>query len=328
MKTWFLIFFTSIFLLDFFLKWPDQKLHLLACDVGQGDAILISLGQLQLLVDTGPDQSVIACLDRHLPLWDKKIDAVVLTHYDLDHIGGFDDLTQSYKIGYLFLPLTDYQESEAFLELQERLITLSRAGTIVKQPFLGQQVNFLELDWKNQAKYNSAIPLQVTFIAPFELSSSEWLNLRENGAFLGQEPEVNLSVQSLKKVANKLSDNNGSIAIYIQFGQLKMLLLGDLESTREVALVRLGLIKEVDIQKVGHHGSKTSSSLEFLLKSRPEMALISCGLNNKFDHPNADVLENLQMVGSQIWRTDQTGEIEVLSDGLKFWLKNKNRNLF
>ena len=124
-------------------------------------------------------------------------------------------------------------------------------------------------------------------------------------------------------MAYKNSDNNGSIAIFAQFGEVKLLLLGDLESTREVALLSNGLITEVDMQKVGHHGSNSSSSHEFLSKTRPEIALISCGLNNQFHHPNEDVLSRFISINSQILRSDQLGTIVLLSDGHNFWFKEQ-----
>lgn len=314
---------------ELFVKWPDQFLHLVVCDVGQGDAILMSYGYMQVLIDTGPDESVISCLDDQLPFWDKKIDALVLTHFDDDHIGGFKQLTQIYAVNYLFLPLTEYKDSEVFLELKEQILAMQKQGTIIKEPFLGQQIAFSKFGSDYQAKYSSTkSPLFLTFLTPFELPLEEYKSLEAAGAFLWQRPEHDLSAEELQEMAHRLSDNNGSIAIFAQFGELKLSLLGDLESTREIALLDEGLITGVSIQKVGHHGSKTSSSMDFLLKLRPEMALISCGLNNKFNHPNTEVLDNFHSISAQILRTDQIGTIEVLSDGQKFWLKNKKQNLF
>lgn len=323
MKLFFLLSIFLIFLWELFTKWPDRFLHLVVCDVGQGDAILMSYGQMQVLVDTGPDESVVTCLDHHLPFWDKKIEGLVLTHFDDDHIGGFRQLTQIYAVDYLFLPLTEYKDSKVFLELKEQMLAMQKQGTIIKEPFLGQQIAFFKVGPDYQAKYNSTRPsLLLTFLTPYSLTLEEYKNLEMAGAFLWQRPEHDLSAEELQKMAYKLSDNNGSIAIFAQFGELKLSLLGDLESTREIALLEEGLTAKVDIQKVGHHGSKTSSSMDFLLNLKPEIALISCGLNNKFNHPNTEILDNFHSVSAQILRTDQIGTIELLSDGQKFWLKN------
>lgn len=314
-----------IFLLwQLILHWPNEFLKVVLCDVGQGDAILLSYGSTQLLIDTGPDESVLTCLDKQLPFWDKKIDVLVLTHFDDDHIGGFAQLTELYQIAYLFLPLTEYKDSEVFLELKSKIIALQESGTIVKEPFLGQQIAFSKISHGYQAKYNSINnSLLLSFLTPFEFTQEEFNSLEEATLFLWQKPENNLSAQNLENLAYKNSDNNGSIAIFAQFGEVKLLLLGDLESTREVALLSNGLITEVDIQKVGHHGSNSSSSQEFLSKTRPEIALISCGLNNQFHHPNEDVLSRFLSINSQILRSDQLGTIVLLSDGHNFWFKEQ-----
>lgn len=319
-----LIFFMSslFFLFEVFTKWPDQYLHLNVCDVGQGDAILLSLGFTQVLIDTGPDEKVLSCLNKKMPFWDKQLDALILTHFDDDHIGGFMQLAQVYQIKYIFLPMTDYKDSKTFLKLKEQISAMRRLGTVVKEPFLGQQIAFSKFSLVNQAKYNSIdSSLLLSFLTPFELSEEKYQSLEQIGAFLWQKPENNLSVEDWQNLSFDLSDNDGSIVIFAQFGVLKILLMGDLESTREVALTDRGLITQVDIQKVGHHGSKTSSSINFLLQSRPEISLISCGLNNQFGHPNTETLQNLESIDSQIWRTDQLGTIEIVSNGQQFWLR-------
>ncbi len=328
-----LIIGTFLFLLyESLCKWSDEHLHLILCDVGQGDAILLSYGQSQVLIDTGPDESLLTCLDQQLPFWDKKIDVLILTHFDDDHIGGFKSLVQTYDIAYLFLPLTDYKESQVFLELKEQIASLQESGTVVKEPFLGQQIAFSKISPNYQAKYNSIEDeensLLLTFLTPMTLDLEEQKVLEETRSFLWQIPEQHLSAEDWQKLASKVSDNDGSVAVFVQFDQLKILLTGDLESTRELALVTSALITTVDIQKVGHHGSKTSSSLDFLLETRPELALISCGLNNKFNHPSPEVLTNFQTIGAKILRTDQLGTIKIISDGQKFWLKDQKDKFF
>lgn len=321
-----------IVLWELFTKWPDEHFHLIVCDVGQGDAILLEYKQMQILIDTGPDESLLTCLNKELGFWDKKIDVLIITHFDDDHIGGFTALSKVYEISYIFLPLTHYKESKVFLELKTQINTLQKQGTILKEPFLGQQIAFSKISPNHQAKYNSINKQQnsllLTFLTPMALDLEEQKSLEETGSFLWQGPEQYLSAEDWQKMAYKISDNDGSIAVFVQFGELKVLLTGDLESARELALIKSDLITKVDIQKAGHHGSKTSSALAFLEKTRPELALISCGLNNKFNHPNPEVLTNFQAIGAKILRTDHFGTIEAASNGQKFWLKNEKDKFF
>ena len=196
MKIFFVLSVLLILLWELLTKWPDEHFHLVLCDVGQGDAILLKQGSMQILIDTGPDESLMACLDKHLPFWDKKIDVLILTHYDDDHIGGFATLAQTYAINYIFLPLTDYKESKVFLELKEQISALQEQGTIVKEPFLGQQIAFSKISPNYQAKYNSINNdennLLLSFLTPMALDLEEYQTLEETKTYLWQTPENKL----------------------------------------------------------------------------------------------------------------------------------------
>lgn len=76
----------------------DNNLHIVACDVGQGDAILLQKNTTQILIDGGPNQKVLDCLGKHMPFWDKTVELVFLTHPDIDHYGGLIDVFKSYKV--------------------------------------------------------------------------------------------------------------------------------------------------------------------------------------------------------------------------------------
>lgn len=99
-----LIFFTalilSIFLIFFVLfKYNDGKLHLVICDVGQGDAIFIRTpNQADILIDGGPDKKVLECMSKHMPFWDRSLDALILTHPHADHLTGLIYVLERYKV--------------------------------------------------------------------------------------------------------------------------------------------------------------------------------------------------------------------------------------
>ena len=105
------------------------------------------------------------------------------------------------------------------------------------------------------------------------------------------------------------AENNSSVVLRIQIGRWSALLTGDVERDAEELLAARDL--RADVLKVGHHGSRTSSTPALLDAVRPRMALISCGLHNMFGHPHASVIESLHRRGIRAWRTDRNGTIDV-----------------
>ncbi len=109
--------------------------------------------------------------------------------------------------------------------------------------------------------------------------------------------------------------NNASVVCRVDFAGRSILLAGDAEKKEERELLLSKLLLSADVLKVGHHGSNTSTSQDFLLAASPEIALISCGKNNSYGHPAAETLSRLQSAGARIYRTDQNGTITVVIDG-------------
>jgi competence protein ComEC len=104
-------------------------------------------------------------------------------------------------------------------------------------------------------------------------------------------------------------ENNSSIVLRVVIGRWKALLTGDIERDAEDSLASQDI--RADVLKVGHHGSKTSSTATLLDAVHPRIALISCGLHNLFGHPHPTVLESLRSRGIHPWRTDRNGTIDV-----------------
>ena len=111
--------------------------------------------------------------------------------------------------------------------------------------------------------------------------------------------------------------NNDSLALRITYGVHSFLLTGDLESPMERLLMAEGRPLHADVLKVGHHGSKTSTSAEFLAAVAPAVAVISAGFENSFGHPHPTVLGRLEERHAAILRTDHDGLVTVRSDGHK-----------
>ena len=109
--------------------------------------------------------------------------------------------------------------------------------------------------------------------------------------------------------------NNDSLVMWIGFGQTSFLLTGDIEKQVEQDLVFDGSIPKTTVLKVAHHGSKTSSTPGFLDAARPAFAIISDGFENSYGHPHRTTLDALAERKVQVFRTDQTGLIRLVSDG-------------
>ena len=132
---------------------------------------------------------------------------------------------------------------------------------------------------------------------------------------LGPDPE------SQSKFGIKLDSNNSSIVIRATWGETTALLTGDAEEPEESSIMKTYSATHLGsmLLKVGHHGSRTSSTDAWLAAVNPQIAVISCGLNNSYGHPHAEVLDKLKAyVGDKIFRTDELGSIVFVTDGITF----------
>jgi len=128
-------------------------------------------------------------------------------------------------------------------------------------------------------------------------------------------PFENLENQKVKNA------NDTSIVASLFFGNVSFLFTGDIGKKVEARLVEQGIDLDSDVLKVCHHGSKTSSSLEFLEAVSPEVAVIQVGKDNSYGHPHPEVLARLEEFGIQVLRTDINGDIKIISDGNNFKLE-------
>lgn len=266
---------------------PDGNLHVVFCDVGQGDATLIIKNEVQMLVDAGPGRRVLDCLDENIPFWDKKIEVVVNTHPDRDHIGGLDEVMGEFEVVRLVINGVrgENDDSQRVLEL------VKDRGVEVVVPRAGDKIVMGEME--------------------FEVW---WPEDRQGEVMAWRDGDY--GVEEEEEEMNKVS-----VVGLLSWNDFEVLLSGDISQAEELALKRSGVLKNVDVLKVSHHGSKFSSSEEFLETVRPKEAVIMVGEKNSFGHPTDEVLMRLEMVGSKVWRTDEQGEIEIVSDGLGYWVE-------
>lgn len=253
----------------FWLGSSVQDLRVVVLDVGQGDAILIRTpGNNDILIDGGPDGRVVERLSANLPGWDKTLELVVLTHPDLDHVGGLPEVAQSYTI--------------------ERVLE-----TEVRSPGVADTA------WERELAQQHAQRL-----------------LARAGTALALD-RVKLEVlwpQSEKDLETK-QRNDTSVVVRLTYGETSWLLTSDISSAVEERLVQSGTLTDVDVLKVPHHGSISSSSQEFLEAVKPEVAVISVGKRNKFGHPHPVVVRRLKQRGANVLRTDEIGDVVCQSNG-------------
>ena len=120
---------------------------------------------------------------------------------------------------------------------------------------------------------------------------------------------ISLGKNKLHFLNNELynNENDNSSVIYTELNNHKFLFMGDASTSTEKEILNKYNLSDVDVLKVGHHGSKTSSGKEFINEINPKYSIISVGKNNRYEHPNKEVLDNLGE--SKIYRTDQDGSI-------------------
>ncbi len=263
-------------------NWPDTYVHLTMCDVGQGDAILIHQGFRQVLIDSSQDERVLTCLARNLPPWDHELDLVLITHFHQDHVGGLVSVLEVYRARVLITPAPSTGFTKENPEIMQRIATATTKGMVWKRPILGQQIN---LDF-----YSPEGTLEILSALPGgSQANQQW------------------------------SDNNQSIVTLLHLNQIRMLLMGDLEEPGEQALLKRNVLAPVNLVKLGHHGSKTSTSEQFLEVIKPQLALISVGKKNSYGHPAPGTLAKLAKYGVRVLTTAEIGEIDIVTDGFSYW---------
>lgn len=277
-RSFLFILFLTIFSFFVWEKWPDESMKVTFCDVGQGDSILIQRDFFQILIDSGKNDQLLGCLGRSLPVWDRTIEVIIMTHADEDHIGYFGEILGIYETKFIFFPDTP-KNTRTVNDLKEAISQELAQGARLKEPILGQTVGFPSGG-------------KVTFL---NLSGDKTQGLTENGR---------------------------SIVFLLEYQSTKWLFMGDLEEKGELSLLKKGLLTQVNVLKVGHHGAATSSTVDFLEATFPQVSVISVGKNNSYGHPTQLVLENLRKIGSRILRTDQLGDIELITENGKIWLQS------
>ena len=257
-----------VLLIHYIYPYFQKDLIITTIDIGQGDSILLYSGRETVLIDTGgivthtksswaksnKEYSIVK--NTTIPLLKssgiRKIDYLILSHGDYDHMGEAINLVDNFKVDNVIFNCGSYND------LEKELIKV--------------------LD-KKKIKYYSCI---------------KELNIDNNKLYFLHTKEYD-------------NENDNSNVIYTELNNHKFLFMGDAGVEVEEDLIKKYNLQDIDVLKVGHHGSKTSSSIEFINEINPKYSIISVGKNNRYGHPNKEVLDNLE--DSKIYRTDEDGSI-------------------
>jgi len=282
-----------ILLLTFVGTIPDGKLHIFFCNVGQGDAAYIRLPDgRDMLMDGGPDDSVLACLGRHMPFWRRHIDIVALSHPQKDHLQGLVSVVSRYSVGY-FLKSDIANATDGYAELMREVTA-----------------KHIPVRLMTRAERVDIGPTSLSFVWPSSGQVALMHPPDATGTVLGTMSDTNV--------------NDGSLVFWLRYGTFDALFPGDADQHVESYYTGDTLADgRVEVLKVPHHGSKTGMTDAFVAWLRPKIAIISVG-KNTYGHPSPEAVSMLQSVGSAIHRTDKEGDVEVVSDGAN-WSVNTGR---
>ena len=247
----------------------SDKIKIDFFDVGQGAAIFVAApNNNQVLIDGGPSDAVLAKLGQELPFFDRKIELLILTHPDSDHLSGLIEVLKRYEVGKILE--TGIADSSAEYQAWNDLIVAKNIPVFFAQA--GQVI-----------KIADNLEIKVLY------------------------PLAKINGQDFSK-----NTNATSIVGKIFYGQNTILFTGDAEEQTEQPLLLMGVDLKADILVVGHHGSKNSTSQEFLTAVAPKIAVIQVGAKNRYGHPAQEVLDRLK--GINIFRTDLDKDIKFECD--------------
>ena len=233
-------------------------------DVGQADSIFVQSAGVNMLIDAGTNNMGNTVVQNLKDLGITKIDYLVGTHPNEDHIGGMDDVINNFEIGTIYMPKVQ-TNTKTF---EDVLDAISNKGLTITTPEVGYV---------------------------FEVGNTKCEVMCAGTGTTEENSNLNLS----------------SIVIRMVYGEESFLFMGDAEEKNESSRQW----PQTTVLKVGHHGSDTSSSESFLNQVKPEISVISVGINNTYGHPKKTTLDKLNALETSIYRTDQNGTITITCDG-------------
>lgn len=260
--------------------WPSSNLKIYFCNVGQADQILITQGFMQILVDGGVGKNGWGCINKHLPFWDKEIDLVAISHFEDDHVGIVPEIVRRYRVGLLV-----YGDQEGFFKDKYGIQKIAKSRSVKTQI----------LSMKDKIRVGK---IELLVLWPPK-----------------QDPDSIM----VSATSGKDENNAKAMAILVKYGEFQAVLTGDIGAEQELAIAESGVLGQVPLLKVAHHGSKFSTSKIWLDLVKPKIAVVSVGKSNRYGHPAPETITRLMQAKTKLFRTDIDGEVVFASDGKGLW---------
>ena len=272
---------------DSFIVEGEMTVHFI--DVGQADATLFIQDGHTMLFDAATKNRGDDLVEYLQKLNIEYIDVLVLTHPHDDHMGGAAEVLNNIEVGTVYGPDIFDISSLDDIGWYENLVD---AITRINEERDSEEENIQTSIWhlpRNSkgefARFNIGDAV-VEFYAPFEDEYSDF--------------------------------NDYSICAKVTFGEVDIMLTGDATSKVEYDLIEEGYNLDVEIFQASHHGSDTGNSKEFLETMSPECIVISCGMKNRYNHPDKSVVKLFEEMNLPVYRTDESGNIILTTDGTTY----------
>jgi len=264
-------------------------------DVGQADATLIVQDEYVMLFDTGTKKHSDKLVKYIQDLGITKINVVGVSHPHEDHTGGFVEILNNFEVEKVYGPdIFDIKDLDS-------------------KNWFNNMVDTIE-----------HIDLERNKDIPEEEQTSIWHFPRNDAGEFAKFNIGNAVVEFYAPLEDKYTDKNDySICAKVTFGSIDIMLTGDATKSVEKALIAEGYDLDIEIFQAAHHGSDTSNSEEFLEAMSPESIVISCGMKNKYDHPSKSVIEMYKEMNIPVYRTDESGNIVMTTDGSEYSFDKK-----
>lgn len=264
---------------------PNVPFVMTALDVGQGGCNVIITEKSKIyLFDCGSADVSNVFQNRVYPYLKyngyAKLDAILLSHFDQDHVSGVEELLQMEKsegksiCDTFIVPATVTGNEDVY----QLLLTYGKRVILVKQG---------DIFYEKETKFT----------------------------VLNPSPEY-----------TEGADNDSSLVVELCFGDLQLLLTGDIDAKTEKRMISSGLLKDIDVMTAPHHGSRYSNSQEFLEKCRPKLVIFSYGKGNIYGHPHEEAINRYEKIEALLQTTEKQGAITIKTDGKRILLEAYNEN--